>query len=399
MRVAIFSDTYMCQNSTGQIYPLRDTFPIFIGRLIKYVDHLTLASRLKTGCDDPGALWAIPQNERLNFAGLPFYANTQQYYARLVAILPKALPLIWDILKNSDVVVIRIHHCMAAPIALCALAAKKPLVFYWAGSIKHVVETNYPGSSAKDRIARIAAKIETTFFRFLTPFVSTHFFIDPTEHAEMGYPKNTTFVAPNLVQPADVSENGALRVEGPLRLVFAGRLFRSKGLFELLEALKTLGQRGIDVVLDIAGSGPESKDLRVKATSSGLNNVHFVGQLPREQLFRLMNDGHVFILPSYSESIPKVMWEAWAAGMALVITGVGGIKHHVVDGINGLLIIPGSASSIVEAIEKLAQNENLRLRIAQAGRQKIINTYNWDSQVFLIAETLSELCLVSQTNS
>jgi len=152
-------------------------------------------------------------------------------------------------------------------------------------------------------------------------------------------------------------------------LLHVGRLSSEKGVAVLLEAVVRLNERlGSVVELTIAGSGPEETELKKHAKMLGIEaNVHFLGYIREDaELSRLYQNSDIFILPSYTEGVPKVILEAMANGLPVVATSVGGIPEILEDGLNGLLVPPGDAQAICDSVYRLLECSELRMRMQEA---------------------------------
>jgi glycosyltransferase involved in cell wall biosynthesis len=115
---------------------------------------------------------------------------------------------------------------------------------------------------------------------------------------------------------------------GPVRLLYAGKLCRAKGLPWLLRALARCGDT--DWRLDLAGggSGAERQECLALAASLG-ERVTVHGPLPQERLASLMRRAHIFLLSSFFEGTPLVLLEALACGCRLLATALPGVRDLV----------------------------------------------------------------------
>lgn len=187
---------------------------------------------------------------------------------------------------------------------------------------------------------------------------------------EYGTKPKSTLVVPNGV---DLGRYGRLdqktakkKMGAPDKLmIFTGRLTESKGLFTLMEAMRSLN----DYALWIVGSGPLEKQLKGAAP----DNVKFLGF--RADIPELLASADIFVLPSISESQPISLLEAMAAGVPVVASGVGEIPSVV--GKAGVLIEPGSAKEIVSAVRKL-ENRKFASGLAHRAKIRARKEYDWD---------------------
>ena len=151
-------------------------------------------------------------------------------------------------------------------------------------------------------------------------------------------------------------------------LVFAGRLGPQKAVGVLLEALRRIS----DVTLVIAGDGPERPTLERRVAELGLDaRVRFLGSVPRETVLRLFRASDASVLPSAWENFPHTVVEALAVGCPVIATAVGGVPEVVGDGENGLLVPPGDAAALADAIERFFGDPSLRERLHGAAAPSV----------------------------
>ena len=86
----------------------------------------------------------------------------------------------------------------------------------------------------------------------------------------------------------------------------------------------------------------------------------------------------LFVLPSSHEPFGIVILEAWAAGLPVIATRVGGIRALVNDGVDGLLVESGDSDALAHSISQLATDDTQRQRLAEAGKKKALKQYSWD---------------------
>lgn len=109
---------------------------------------------------------------------------------------------------------------------------------------------------------------------------------------------------------------------GPFRVLYAGKLSRSKGVLELLEAVAPLLGDDFQLALAGGGHGEETEAIRARASELG---VELLGRLDHPRLAEAMNRAHVFVLPSYYEGLPLVLVEALACDCRLVVSSLPGV--------------------------------------------------------------------------
>ena len=164
----------------------------------------------------------------------------------------------------------------------------------------------------------------------------------------------------------------------PGRVLSVGRLVPKKGYPALLEALALLAARGMDFTCDIFGEGELRPALKGEIRRLGLHSrVRLWGAVPHEELVSEYQGAAVFALTPMvmpggdRDGIPNVLVEAMACAVPVISTRVSGIPELIEHGRDGLLVEPGDATAITDAIEQLLRDPNLAFRLGQAGRRKV----------------------------
>jgi len=174
------------------------------------------------------------------------------------------------------------------------------------------------------------------------------------------------------------------RSDGPVRLLYVGRLVRSKGLRDAIAALDRL-TTSTPVVLDVVGEGFDRSACEALAAELGLaERVHFHGWQPRERVEEFYRAADVFVFPSYREPGGNVTFESMGYGLPLIVTDLGG-PGNVVDDSCGIRVHPENpdqfAHELAVAITRLVDDPELRARLGAAGRERVANTALWDRKV------------------
>ena len=171
-------------------------------------------------------------------------------------------------------------------------------------------------------------------------------------------------VVPNPAPPNDGLGRDAAR-DG---FVFAGRLTRQKALGVTLDALAQLPEGRLTVI----GDGPERAELERHARAAGIEGrVAFVGARPRDEVLRSLAGAQAAVLSSDWENFPHAAVEALAVGTPVVATAVGGVPEIVEDGVNGLLVPPGTAEQLAEALGRVLRSRELRARLEEGARPSV----------------------------
>jgi glycosyltransferase involved in cell wall biosynthesis len=183
--------------------------------------------------------------------------------------------------------------------------------------------------------------------------------------AELGMPQSRIRVVPNGAPGSPMAARGG----NPARILFLGRLGDRKGVPELVQALASPQLAARDWRAMIAGDG-DLAALETRLTATGLRaRVDAPGWLDSAEAARALDQTDILVLPSHHEVMPIAILEAMARGLAIVATPVGVIPEILTDNINGRLVPPGDASSLVEALSALLDEPALRHRLGERARE------------------------------
>jgi glycosyltransferase involved in cell wall biosynthesis len=130
-----------------------------------------------------------------------------------------------------------------------------------------------------------------------------------------------------------------------------GRLERSKGIVELMDAFERVRARVPGALLVLAGDGEAMRETTARAAGWGGDTAaRVLGPIPHEDVARWMGACDLLTLPSVAEGTPNVVLEALASGRPVVATSVGGIPDVLADERTGLLVPPRDASALADAL-------------------------------------------------
>ncbi len=179
--------------------------------------------------------------------------------------------------------------------------------------------------------------------------------------------------------------------EGPLRLLCVARLIERKGQRHLIAAMRRLVQEGIDVTLDLVGTGDARGPYEDLVQELGLGGrISFLGYVPREVIAQHYAAAHVFVLTSYNEGMSVATLEAMAAGLPVVVTRTGGTAELVDEGVNGFACDWGDVRTLAGHLRALALNRGLA-RCMGAGSRVRARRFSWDAPAELYQDMLSGL--------
>jgi glycosyltransferase involved in cell wall biosynthesis len=170
---------------------------------------------------------------------------------------------------------------------------------------------------------------------------------------------------------------------GPLRLLSVGRLIRTKGARDILQALPLVAD--LDVHLDIVGEGPERPMLEALIAEFGLGDrVTLHGWKSKDEVARFYTDADVFVFPSFREPGGNVALEAMGYSLPLVVVDRGGPGSATSDAcaIRLLASTPEAlARDLGDAIRALATDHHKRLEMGAAAHRHVAMTALWSAKI------------------
>lgn len=180
--------------------------------------------------------------------------------------------------------------------------------------------------------------------------------------------------------PRKGREPGDLSPEGP-RLLYHGRVDARKGALVLLDAFWKLTEEGrlpAGTRLVYSGIGPDLEEVRTTVKRLGLaGSVEVLGYTPYESAPEVYRGSDVFLSPTFAEGFSNTVLEAMAAGLPIVSTRSVGVVDCLRDGENALLVEPGDAPALADAIERVLSDEALRRRLAADALDEVRRVYSW----------------------
>jgi glycosyltransferase involved in cell wall biosynthesis len=136
----------------------------------------------------------------------------------------------------------------------------------------------------------------------------------------------------------------------PLRLLFVGRVIRTKGILDGIRALARCSEK-FNVRLDVIGAGDLLEECKAEAARLGISHiVAFHGRLSRDEVFDWYRQSHVFLFPSFREPSGNVVFEAMSQGLPVITSTVGGPGYVVTDEC-GFRVAPVDPQSFVKGLE------------------------------------------------
>jgi glycosyltransferase involved in cell wall biosynthesis len=171
------------------------------------------------------------------------------------------------------------------------------------------------------------------------------------------------------------------RVRNNLVIGTVGRIVKEKGYRELLEMAARLTAEGLDAIYLVVGDSlPSDRDqfgqsFRRMVADSGLSDRFvFTGMTDRVADCLAVMD--IFVLASHREGFPRSILEAMAAALPVVATDIRGCREAVVNGVSGLIVPPGNAVALTNAVRRLVNDPFERVEMGRKGRAIAVERYD-----------------------
>jgi glycosyltransferase involved in cell wall biosynthesis len=192
---------------------------------------------------------------------------------------------------------------------------------------------------------------------------------------------------------ADALKPSATPRQPPLRVAFLGRMLRSKGIADTVEAVRRARAMGVDVELDLWGlpdhgnlTSHTTQELEKFAATAG---VTWRGRAP--DVRAVWSGADIAILLTQREGLPRSLIEAAASGLPMIATDVPGCRSIVRDGVDGFLVPRCDPDAAAKAIARLARDQFLRARMGAAARLGFEARFTTDAVVPRIVDLYLEL--------
>jgi glycosyltransferase involved in cell wall biosynthesis len=219
---------------------------------------------------------------------------------------------------------------------------------------------------------------------------------------QAGVPADRTVVIPNAIQaerfaapdPAYRQRLQDLFARPRRRIVgAAGRLSPEKGFTVLVEAAAQLARTDPCLGFVVFGDGPLRERLAEQIEAARLaGRFILAGYRPDLDCFLPFLD--LLVLPSFTEGMPNVVLEAFAAGVPVVATAVGGTPEVIEEGVSGYLVPPGNPGALAQRIrDALAAGEDCRA-LGLRGRERVLRHFTFAAQALQYQELFAELGVV-----
>ena len=171
------------------------------------------------------------------------------------------------------------------------------------------------------------------------------------------------------------------RQEGPLTVVYIGNKRSFKGLDIFLRTTALIIKSGRKDIRFIVAGVAKNTEFETIIPRTILDLIEFKGSLPHEEIFELLSRADIFAITSRQESLPNTLLEAYAAGVPVVSTAVGGIPEILTPGINGFLCAPNDVSALAKSIQQLTDDPKIRNKMSRNNQKTFFETFSLRAKI------------------
>ena len=312
---------------------------------------------------DELAHYAVP--EAIEFVPLPWYGSLANPLAAGRALLG-SLRSFWRVLDEVDAVwLLGPHPSCFAFAALAALRGRRVAL-----GVRQDLPAYTRNRHPDGRAIQLAAWALELGYRLLARTCRTAV-VGPDLARKYRRARRLLPIAVSLIRAADILGPEAEReYDGELVALSVGRIEAEKNPLMLADVLAELGPSS-PWRLTVCGEGPMEAELRERLERLGvLARAELAGYVPIDgDLPRRYRESQALLHVSWTEGVPQVLFEAFAAGLPVVATAVGGVAEAA--GEAALLIPPGDPRAAAAALERIAAEPELRRRLVSKGAERV----------------------------
>jgi glycosyltransferase involved in cell wall biosynthesis len=375
LRIAAFEDSAYRRHD-DVVYADR-AFLTFLAGLGHQFDGIVLLGRL----DPTPGRSHYPLPEDVRFVGLPHYPDLT--HPILVARgLARSARRFWSVLADVDAAFLLGPSPMALVFAVLALVRGRRVVLGVRQNTALYVRKRHPGR----RVIHLAADTLEGIWRLLSrrcpvvvvgPDIAVRYRSAPLRHD-----LRVSLMHERDIAPAAVAEQRSYA--GELLVLSVGRLDEEKNPLMLADVLARLRAAEGRHRLIVCGEGPMASDLSARLRLLGVEeHAELRGYVPLDSLIDLYRRCHALLHVSWTEGLPQVLYEAFAARLPIVATDVGGITAGVGDA--AVLVPPGDPRAAADAVRRVTGNAGLREQLITAGLS-LIRMHTYEAEQRRLAE-------------
>ncbi len=361
-RVVVYTDFSYRQRGSAVTAQL--PFALFVNALAAQGLRVTIVGRV----DSAEASYPFELHPEIEFVALPGYTSL----ARPLAVARATVATMRRFAASTgdaDAVWLFGPHPFVAGFAAIARARRQPVILGVRQDLPALIARRHPGR----RWIQLAARLLEASHRALARRYST-VVVGPSLAAQYRSARCLLDLPISLVSEAQIATSAEIAersYDGELTAISVGRLDPEKNPLLLADALQALRARDPRWRLEIYGEGSDAERLAERILQLGLGeHAELRGYLPVDQgLMDAYRRSHALLHVSWTEGVPQVLFEAFAAGLPVVATDVGGVGEAASGA--AVLIPPGDAEAAARGLERVGRDAGARNELVAAGLARV----------------------------
>jgi glycosyltransferase involved in cell wall biosynthesis len=374
-RLGVYTD-YTYSVTQGTPYAER-AFALFIGALAEKLDRVVVIGRL-----DPGSEARYPLGD-VDLVPLPNYPSLTHTRQAIRGMLGSLRPY-WRALDDLDSVWILGPHPLAFAFALMARIRRRTVILGVRQESVAYMRSRHPDSRIRQALARV---MEASFRALARRWPAV--VVGPALASTYAHGRAVLEISVSLIREADIGAGPTPRsYSGALTALSVGRLETEKNPMALADVIAALRRLDDRWRLVVCGEGAMRVDLERRLEELGVANaVEIRGYVPHDAGLRdAYGDAHALVHVSWTEGLPQVLYEAFAAELPVVATDVGGIRDAT--GTAALLVPPGDPDGIAEQLARVGRDAELRAQLVERGLE-VVRAHTLESETAKVASFIA----------
>ena len=373
LRLGVYTD-YSYSLPGGRPYAER-AFALFVASLAPHLDRVVVFGRV-----DPGGAARYPLGD-VDLVPLPHYPSLSHTLPAIRGMLGSLRPF-WRELDELDCVWLLGPHPLAFPFALMARLRRRRVVLGVRQESIPYIRSRHPGSRLRMGLQRLMEAGYRALARRWPVIV-----VGPALAEAYQQGRAVLEVSVSLIEAAEIAPPEAVTkrdYSGELRALSVGRLEAEKNPLALADVLVTLREIDERWRLVVCGEGALREELERRLEQLGVaESAEIRGYVSHGRLAEEYRAAHAMAHVSWTEGLPQVLYEAFAAALPVAATDVGGVRAAVGDA--ALLAPPGEPGAIAQLLARIGRDEELRVRLVRKGLE-LARAHTIESESTRVAE-------------
>ncbi|WP_075618327.1 glycosyltransferase [Paenisporosarcina indica] len=378
MRITIVSEQRFFVDKNNNYYT---TAPDFFDKIADlYGEKLTILNLVGrvVYTDNIEQLFKIGINSKLNYYSIDNFNGIKDFMKKLINISLSLQKIIF----KSDVVILKLPFLTSIPAFVFCKIYRKIIVSQIVGDPQETLNS-ISGNKKVGKLAFLVMKfiIINSDIRFaVSSYLSKKY---GSKNKKIKISNESSLLQEHFSPPV------MKQILSPIKILFVGRISKEKGINLLIEAFNIVKEK-YDLNLTIIGDGPQITELKELCIKLNIMNlIEFKGKIAYgDTLLKEYREADIFVLPSYSEGLGKVVLEAMANSTNVIASNVGGLPDIVRNNETGLLFKVGQVNDLVEKIEYYLENPKEMQKMKEIAYKFVKENHSFNNQRMIMSKAI-----------